>query len=322
MNRSGRFASLLEERGCDAALIHRRQNIRYLTGFTGEGCLFVARDFCAVMTDFRYTEQLSYQAPQCLCVRTHAGKSDAQLLEELCRRAKADVLGVETDFISYDEYVALVDALPDVSIKPLAKLPEEMRAIKDADEFASMEKAAAIACRAEDAGAAVVLGTTGYARDQLRRIAQAAERIPVVHSSNYSLGVAVLRRAVSLVAPVLLANGFDAEIIETHHNQKADAPSGTAKALLNAIDPEENYERVYGRVGVPGARGHEIGIHAVRGGTVAGEHSVLFFGQDELIELRHSAASRRIFAAGAVKALQFAVGRKPGLYSIDDVLGL
>ncbi len=148
MNRSVRFASLLEERGFDAALIHRRQNIRYLTGFTGEGCLFVARDFCAVMTDFRYTEQLSYQAPQCLCVRTHAGKSDAQLLEELCRRAKADVLGVETDFISYDEYVALVDALPDVSIKPLAKLPEEMRAIKDADEFASMEKAAAIACRA------------------------------------------------------------------------------------------------------------------------------------------------------------------------------
>ncbi|HIU32995.1 MAG TPA: 4-hydroxy-tetrahydrodipicolinate reductase [Candidatus Pullichristensenella excrementigallinarum] len=176
--------------------------------------------------------------------------------------------------------------------------------------------------RAEDAGAAAVLGTTGYARDQLRRIAQAAERIPVVHSSNYSLGVAVLRRAVSLVAPVLLANGFDAEIIETHHNQKADAPSGTAKALLNAIDPEENFERVYGRVGVPGARGHEIGIHAVRGGTVAGEHSVLFFGQDEQIELRHSAASRRIFAAGAVKALQFAVGRKPGLYSIDDVLGL
>ena len=98
--------------------------------------------------------------------------------------------------------------------------------------------------------------------------------------------------------------------------------SGTAKALLRAIDPAGDYAPVYGREGFTGARGKEIGVHAVRGGTVAGEHRALFFGEDETLEFRHFAASRRIFAAGAVRALDFAVGRAPGLYRVDDVLGL
>ena len=92
--------------------------------------------------------------------------------------------------------------------------------------------------------------------------------------------------------------------------------------LLNAIDPDGAYDHVFGREGIVGARGREIGVHAVRGGTVAGEHRALFFGEDETLEFRHSAASRRIFAAGAVRALDFAVGRAPGLYRVDDVLGL
>lgn len=179
-----------------------------------------------------------------------------------------------------------------------------------------------ILARAEDAGAAVVFGTTGYTEPQLVRIRQAAHNIAIVHSSNYSLGVAMMRRALEMVGPMLLKCGFDAEIIETHHNQKADAPSGTAKIFRDAIDPDCEYAQVYGREGIVGARGKEIGMHAVRGGTVAGEHSVCFFGEDEVLEFRHSAASRRIFAAGAVRAMDFACGRAPGLYGIDDVLEL
>ena len=176
--------------------------------------------------------------------------------------------------------------------------------------------------RAEDAASAVILGTTGLTAEQVERVRAAARRVPVVFDANFSLGVAVLRKALAQVGPLLLKCGFDAEIVETHHNRKVDAPSGTAKALLRAIDPAGDYAPVHGREGFTGARGKEIGIHAVRGGTVAGEHRALFFGEDETLEFRHSAASRRIFAAGAVRALDFAVGRAPGLYRVDDVLGL
>ena len=176
--------------------------------------------------------------------------------------------------------------------------------------------------RAEDAASAVILGTTGLTAEQVERVRAAARRVPVVFDANFSLGVAVLRKALAQVGPLLLKCGFDAEIVETHHNRKADAPSGTAKALLRAIDPAGDYAPVYGREGLVGARGREIGVHAVRGGTVAGEHRALFFGEDETLEFRHLAASRRIFAAGAVRALDFAVGRAPGLYRVDDVLGL
>ena len=176
-----------------------------------------------------------------------------------------------------------------------------------------------VIARARRDKCALVIGTTGYTDAQLALIRSAAEELPVVHSSNYSVGVAILRRAVRMVAPAL-RDSFDIEIVETHHNQKADAPSGTAKMLLKAVDPDGEYNHVYGREGVTGKRGKEIGIHAVRGGTVAGEHSVFFFGEDETLELRHSATSRRIFAAGAVRAAGFIAGRAPGLYDIDDVL--
>lgn len=169
-------------------------------------------------------------------------------------------------------------------------------------------------------GCALVLGTTGYSREQLAQIAQAAQAAPIVQAYNYSLGVYLLKKAVAAVSAQLLEAGFDAEIVETHHNKKADAPSGTAKLLLKAIDPAETRPRLYGREGMLGPRGHEIGVHALRGGTVAGEHSVYFFGEDETLEFRHSAASRRIFAVGAVRAARFACGKAPGLYGMDDVM--
>ena len=168
-------------------------------------------------------------------------------------------------------------------------------------------------------GIPLVIGTTGLSQQQEEAIRAASAQIPIVRAKNFSTGVAVMRR-LSRMAAQALGEEFDVEIVETHHNRKEDAPSGTALALLEAVDPEERYARVYGREGRPGARGHEIGIHAVRGGTVAGEHSVHFFGPMEEIEIRHRADSREIFARGALRAAAFAVGAEPGLYTVDDVL--
>ena len=165
----------------------------------------------------------------------------------------------------------------------------------------------------------LVIGTTGLTDAQGEAIRAAAKEIPIVWANNFSTGVTVLCR-LARMASQALGEDFDIEIVETHHNQKADAPSGTAKALLASVDPEGGYAVVNGREGRPGARGREIGMHAVRGGTVAGEHSVHFFGQMEEIELRHRADSREIFARGALRAAEFAVHAQPGLYNMEDVL--
>ena len=165
----------------------------------------------------------------------------------------------------------------------------------------------------------LVIGTTGLSREQQEEIKAASAQIPIVWANNFSTGVTVLCRLARMAAEAL-GEEFDVEIVETHHKLKEDAPSGTAKALLAAVDSEGNYERIYGREGRPGKRGREIGVHAVRGGTVAGEHSVKFFGQLEEIELRHRADSREIFARGALRAAAFVVRAKPGLYNMEDVL--
>ena len=165
----------------------------------------------------------------------------------------------------------------------------------------------------------LVIGTTGLTSEQQAEIKAASAQIPIVWANNFSTGVTVLC-CLARMAAEALGEEFDIEIIETHHNQKEDAPSGTAKALLAAVDPDGEYERVYGREGRPGKRGKEIGMHAVRGGTVAGEHSVKFFGQMEEIELRHRADSREIFARGALRAAKYVADAKPGLYNMEDVL--
>lgn len=165
----------------------------------------------------------------------------------------------------------------------------------------------------------LVIGTTGFSAQQAAQIRAASAQVPVVWANNFSTGVTVMCRLARMAAQAL-GDEFDIEIVETHHNQKEDAPSGTAKALLASVDPNGAYDVVYGREGRPGKRGREIGMHALRGGTVAGEHSVRFFGQMEEIELRHRADSREIFARGALKAAAFAVKAQPGLYDMEDVL--
>ena len=166
---------------------------------------------------------------------------------------------------------------------------------------------------------ALVYGTTGVTEEDKEVLNELAKTVPVFYSSNFSYGVAVLRKLIATAVP-LLKDTFDMELVETHHNQKKDAPSGTAKALLEIMNPDGEFTEVYGREGITGARGKEIGVHALRGGTEAGEHSVFFFGDNERITVSHHAANRQIFVHGAIRAAQYLEGREAGMYNMDDLL--
>lgn len=169
----------------------------------------------------------------------------------------------------------------------------------------------------------VVLATTGYSEEQLERINEAAKSIPVFRSANMSLGINVLLDLVKRAA-ALLGEDFDVEIEERHHRRKLDAPSGTALMLADAAASALPYEAeyVYDRHSVRKPRDRaEIGISSLRGGTIVGEHTVVFAGRDEVIELTHHAASREVFAAGAVKAAKFLAGAStPGLYDMSHLI--
>ena len=177
---------------------------------------------------------------------------------------------------------------------------------------------------ATDKNIPVVLATTGYNEQQIAKINDAANKIPVFFTANMSLGVNLLSSLAKYAAGIL-GSDFDVEIVEKHHNQKLDAPSGTALMLANAVnsvfDDKYNYE--YDRHSKRQKRTkNEIGIHAVRGGTIVGEHDVIFAGHDEVITLSHSAQSKEVFAAGALKAAKFIVGKANGLYDMGDILKL
>ncbi|MBR0408962.1 MAG: 4-hydroxy-tetrahydrodipicolinate reductase [Clostridia bacterium] len=163
----------------------------------------------------------------------------------------------------------------------------------------------------------VVLASTGYNEQDFAMICEAAKEIPVFRSANLSLGVYVLKTLARQAAKLL--PGFDIEIIEKHHNQKIDAPSGTALMLYDAVSNPDTVP-VFGRNGRTQKREkNEIGIHAIRGGTVPGEHEVGFYGPSEVVTLSHSAQDRSIFARGALRAANFIVKQSPGEYSMDDL---
>lgn len=168
----------------------------------------------------------------------------------------------------------------------------------------------------------IVVATTGLTEETQMMLPVAAKVIPVFYSANMSLGINILIKALQSITPALEAD-FDIEIIEKHHNQKLDAPSGTALLLADSIndscDTKKDY--LYGRSGsdLTNDRG-QMGIHAVRGGTIPGEHTVIYAGQDEIIELTHTALSRDIFANGALKAALFLADQAPGLYSMQNLL--
>ena len=166
-----------------------------------------------------------------------------------------------------------------------------------------------------------VIATTGHTEEEITAIRQASAYIPVLYSRNMSLGINLLLELVQRAAAVL-GEEYNVEIVEAHHNKKLDAPSGTALMLADAIrDVREESEYVYDRHSVRRERApEEIGIHSVRGGTIVGEHEVIFAGTDEVIRISHSAYSRDVFATGAVRAALFAAEAKPGMYSMKEML--
>jgi 4-hydroxy-tetrahydrodipicolinate reductase len=167
----------------------------------------------------------------------------------------------------------------------------------------------------------IVLCTTGYTAEQIAKIDEYSKVVPIFRSANMSLGVNIVNNLLKKVS-ALLYNNYDIEIIEKHHNQKVDSPSGTALLLANtiksAIPEETNF--VYGREGIGKRQHKDIGIHAVRGGSIVGDHDVIFAGQGETIEINHHAVSRDVFAAGALKACEYMAGKSSGLYSMDSLL--
>jgi len=170
---------------------------------------------------------------------------------------------------------------------------------------------------------AVVICTTGLDAAGEAKLLDAAAVVPVFRSANMSLGINLLAELMEKMTRVLGSSGFDIEIVEKHHNRKLDAPSGTAFILADAINAaaDGRYEYVHDRSQVRQARGkQELGIHAVRGGTIVGEHSVIFAGKDEVVEIKHSAASKEVFAVGAVKALAYIVQKPAGLYGMRDLM--
>ncbi len=170
----------------------------------------------------------------------------------------------------------------------------------------------------------VVLCSTGLSEEQLAKVEETSRKVAVLKSANMSLGINTLLKLVQDAARVLAAAGFDMEIVEKHHRLKVDAPSGTALALADSLNEamDNKYHYVYDRSQKREKRDDkEIGISAVRGGTIVGEHEVIFAGQDEVIEFKHTAYSKAIFGKGAVEAAKFLAGKPAGRYDMSDVIG-
>ena len=171
---------------------------------------------------------------------------------------------------------------------------------------------------------AIVLCTTGFSEEQLAEVEQASREVAILRSANMSLGINTLAKLAEAAAKIFAEADFDIEIVERHHNRKVDAPSGTALLLADRINTalDGQYHYTYDRSGRRQARDpKEIGISAVRGGTIVGEHEIIFAGRDEVIELKHTAYSREVFGTGAVQAVKFLAGKKAGMYDMRGVVG-
>ena len=236
---------------------------------------------------------------------------------------------VISDLVKYDDTAQIVAGV-DLNTESkngypvyqtLADCKEEADAVID---FSSPKAFDALLQTAIERKLPVVLCTTGLSEAQVQAAEEAAKEIPVLRSANMSLGVNTLLKIVKIAAEVLAEANFDMEIVEKHHNQKVDAPSGTALALADAINEalSNEYFYKYDRSQERAKRDKkEIGISAVRGGTIVGEHEVIFAGTDEVVELKHTAYSKAIFGKGAVQAAKYLAGKPVGRYTMSDVIG-
>ena len=239
------------------------------------------------------------------------GKMGKTLLASISERTDCEVLfGID---------IGEAPGCPVPVYKTPAESPEKPDVIID---YSHPNALSALLDYAKSTGTPIVLATTGYSDEQLAEIRKAAEQVALFSSFNMSIGIQLLL-ALSKKAAAVLGNQFDIEIIEKHHNQKIDAPSGTALMIANAIIGETNPPKhpVYDRHSVRKKREiTEIGMHSIRGGTIVGEHEVLFAGPDETISIKHTASSKRVFAEGSVNAGLFLVGKPAGLYDMTHLL--
>lgn len=192
-------------------------------------------------------------------------------------------------------------------------------------DFSNASAVDNLLCYCVETKTPVVLCTTGLSEEQLAKVDEAAKQVAVLKSANMSLGINLLMKLLADATRALAPAGFDIELVERHHNQKVDAPSGTALALADAVNEamDSAYTYVYDRSQVREKRSRkEIGISAVRGGTIVGEHEVIYAGPDEVIEFKHTAYSKTVFGKGAVEAAKFLAGKEAGRYDMSDVIQL
>jgi len=210
-----------------------------------------------------------------------------------------------------NKIVAFVDNIEDIDIN------EKIDVVIDFSHFSKLND---LLDRCAERNYPLVIATTGYSGETLEKIVETSKKIPILLSSNTSLGINAINSIFEKLVPRLEEN-FDIEIIEKHHNKKIDSPSGTAITLLETIQNSlhEKYDVVYGREGMTKREKKEIGVHAVRGGTIVGEHTIIFAGEDEIIEISHKALSKKIFAVGALKCADFIIGKRPRLYTMKDI---
>jgi 4-hydroxy-tetrahydrodipicolinate reductase len=214
------------------------------------------------------------------------------------------------EFIGYDPQSDSADIYKDFSKMPSVDV------IIDFSHYSLIDKLLDYVLRTKTP---LVLCTTGLSDSTESKVKEVSSSVPVFKSGNMSLGINVMLK-LSKIATALLEN-FDIEIIEKHHKKKVDAPSGTAHMIADAIRSVKQLEPIYGRHGYMKRKDNEIGIHTVRGGSITGEHTALFAGEDEVIEIKHQATSKRVFAEGAVLAAKYLVNQPAGLYNMNDLLG-
>jgi len=219
---------------------------------------------------------------------------------------------------------------PELAVAGKIDQGDDLRAVIDQGDvvvdFSFHSATAAVAALCAERGRAIVIGTTGHSAQERSAVVQFAQRVPMVFASNYSTGVNTLfwltRKAAEILGP-----DFDLEVVEMHHRLKKDAPSGTARTLAEVLAEvrKQQLDEVirHGRSGIVGERtAAEIGMHSLRGGDVVGDHTVVFAGIGERVELTHKASTRETFASGALRAAKWLPAQKPGLYDMRDVLGL
>ena len=240
------------------------------------------------------------------------GKMGKMLIDGLANDTEATLVGGVDKFADLKNFtVPVFKSASEINVKADALIDfSRADALDDVLGYATKNNVAAVIC------------TTGYSDAQLKQINDASKIIPIFRSSNMSVGINLLIDLCKKACQVLKED-CDIEIVEQHHNQKVDAPSGTAVSIANAINEEYQNEKefVYGRKETNKKREKkEIGIHAVRGGTIVGKHDVMFISQDEIVTIAHEAQSRAVFAKGAIRAAKFITGKAPGMYNMQDLV--